>query len=108
MYDVPTTPLETEDDDYEQNLNFEAFQENEPSYMVAEPENGSDGISSPLHRTDVEPIDVAADTVFQQGISLPDDEDFIDDELNEDDDYQSGSSEDLVTDSGNSSENGDV
>ncbi|XP_042958983.1 uncharacterized protein LOC122294369 isoform X3 [Carya illinoinensis] len=92
MYNVPTTPLETKDDDYEQNLNFEAFQENEPSYMVAEPENGSDGISSPLHRTDGELIDVVADTIFQQGISLPDDEDFIDDE----------------TDSGNSSENGDV
>ncbi|KAG6658574.1 hypothetical protein CIPAW_04G171500, partial [Carya illinoinensis] len=79
-YDVPIIPSEQGDEDDDQNLNYAAFQENEPSYAVLEPEEDDNGISSPLHRTDVEPIDVPGDTVLGDAIPTPGDDDFIDDE----------------------------
>ncbi|XP_042948769.1 uncharacterized protein LOC122281391 [Carya illinoinensis] len=106
-YDVPIIPSEHGDEDDDQNLNYAAFQENEPSYAVLEPEEDDNGISSPLHRTDVSPIDVPGDTVLGDAIPTPGDDDFIDDELDENDDYESSSSEDLVTDTGTSSDDGE-
>ncbi|XP_042939338.1 uncharacterized protein LOC122274358 [Carya illinoinensis] len=105
MYDVPTIPLENDDDENDdQNLDIAAFQENEPSYVEVEPEYDDNGMTAPLHRSDIQPVHVASDITLNDPLSLPDHEDFIDDGIERSDDDDTSSSEALESNFGTSSE----